>query len=532
MLFPARKKIDASLEVALSQNKRAGEILTQEALSFVAELAEKFSERLEQLLKARIERQKWFDAGNKPDFLSETKKVRVENWKVASIPSDLLDRRVEITGPVERKMIINALNSGAKVFMADFEDSLTPTWENVVDGQLNLKDAVRRTIEFTSEEGKHYKLNDKTAVLIVRPRGLHLKEKHVTMAGKAIPGCLLDFGLYFFHNAQELLKKGSGPYFYLPKLESHLEARLWNEIFVHAQKKLGLPVGTIKATVLIEVITSAFEMDEILWELKDHIAGLNCGRWDYIYSFIKKFHNDAAAVLPDRSQVTMATHFLSSYSKLLIQTCHRRGAFAMGGMSAFIPIKGDSEQNEKALAAVRADKEREATNGHDGTWVAHPGLVPVALEIFDKHLKGMNQLDKMRDDNIQAADLLKIPEGAITEAGVRNNISVSLRYIESWLRGLGCVPIFNLMEDAATAEISRSQLWQWARYSSKQDNGQKITIEYLSGIINQEMDKIRLEMGGGKLAESQFDKAAGLLSRLISSKEYVEFLTLPAYEML
>jgi len=528
-------KNETTLKISALHNPRAGEILTSDALAFVEAIANKFTPQLESLLEARKARQKEFDAGIKPDFLAATAGIRQSEWKVAPIPADLQDRRVEITGPVERKMIINALNSGAKVFMADFEDSLTPTWDNEIDGQINLKDANNRSIEYTSEEGKKYSLNNQTATLIVRPRGLHLKERHVTLNGKQVAGAFVDFGLYFFHNARQLIANGSGPYFYLPKLESHKEAKLWNDIFVFAQEYIGLPVGTIKATVLIEVITSCFEMEEILWELKDHIVGLNCGRWDYIYSFIKKFNRDENAVLPDRAQVVMTTHFLRTYSLLLIQTCHKRGAFAMGGMSAFIPIKNDAEKNDKAIAAVTADKEREAGDGHDGTWVAHPGLVPVAMEVFNKHLAGKkNNMDKMQADvKVTAADLLQVPDGKITEAGVRNNVSVSLQYIESWLRGLGCVPIFNLMEDAATAEISRSQLWQWAHYpKGVMEDGRKITVDLIRQIISEELEKIKQQVGVDKFAKGEFTKAAGLLDDLISKPEFTEFLTLPAYELL
>ncbi len=431
----------------------ADSVFTAEALAFVADLARTFTARRDELLAARAKVKKELDSGGFLDFLPETKTVREGDWKVAGVPADLQDRRVEITGPVERKMVINALNSGAKVFMADFEDSLSPVWEAVVQGQINMRDAVARTISFTSPEGKSYKLNEKTAVLIVRPRGWHLDEKHITVDGVPLPGAFLDFGIYFMNNAKTLLAHGTGPYFYLPKTEHYKEAELWRDIFAYAEERLKLTRGTIKATVLIETINAAFQMEEILYALKDYCVALNCGRWDYIFSFIKKFSAHENFVLPDRAQVTMTTHFLRSYSKLLIKTTHKRGAFAMGGMSAYIPVKGDEAANEKAMSAVRADKEREAGDGHDGTWVAHPGLVPVAMEVFDRIMKGKNQLDKKGEAMaFTAKDLLAIPEGSITEAGLRGNISVSLQYIASWLSGNGCVPINNLMEDAATAE--------------------------------------------------------------------------------
>ncbi len=435
------------------------EILTPEAMNFVATLVRAFTDRREELLRRRAQRQIEINAGKLPDFLPETEHIRNSEWTIAPEPADLQDRRVEITGPVERKMIINALNSGAKVFMADFEDAFSPTWEGTIEGQINVRDAVNRTITYNSPEGKQYALNEEIATLLVRPRGWHLTEKHVLIDGKPISGGIFDFGLYFFHNAKTLIEKGTGPYFYLPKLESHLEARLWNDVFVLAQRELGIPQGTIKATVLIETILATFEMDEILYELREHSAGLNCGRWDYIFSVIKKFRNIPDFILPDRAQVTMTTHFMRSYSLLTIKTCHRRNAHAIGGMAAQIPIKNDAKANEEALARVRADKRREVTDGHDGTWVAHPGLVAIAMEEFDAVMKGPNQIDRKREDvHSTAADLLKVPDGTITEAGLRNNISVSIQYLESWLRGNGCVPINNLMEDAATTEIARSQI--------------------------------------------------------------------------
>ncbi|HVN41602.1 MAG TPA: malate synthase A, partial [Steroidobacteraceae bacterium] len=459
-----QSKLDlpAGCEVLASSRPGFETILTREAMEFVVELARKFGPRVPELLERRELRQKQIDAGQLPDFLPETQSIRESDWRVTAIPADLQDRRVEITGPTERKMVINALNSGAKVFMADCEDSMTPTWDNVVQGQMNLRDAVARRIEFTSPEGKVYKLNPTIATLIVRPRGWHLYEKHILVDGKQIPGAFVDFGLYLWHNHAELKRRGTGPYFYLPKTESHLEARLWAEVFKYAEGRLGLAPQTIKATLLIEVILAVFEMDEILWELRDYIVGLNCGRWDYIFSFIKKFSRYPDKVLPDRGQVTMTTHFLRSYSKLLIKTTHRRGAFAMGGMAAQIPIKGDPAANEAAIAKVRADKEREAGDGHDGTWVAHPGLVPVAMEVFDRLMPTPNQLHrKLEDVHVTAQDLLEVPPGTITETGLRNNVDVSIQYMAAWLGGNGCVPIHNLMEDAATAEISRAQLWQW-----------------------------------------------------------------------
>jgi len=505
-------------------------VLTASVLEFIVELQRRFNTRRVELLAARAARQKRLDAGEKPDFLKETGNIRESEWTVATIPADLQDRRVEITGPVDRKMIINALNSGAKVFMADFEDSNTPTWANQMEGQLNLMDAVRRTITYSDPAtGKGYKLNERTAVLFVRPRGWHLDERHLLVDGQPMSGSLFDFGLYFFHNSKELLGSGTGPYLYLPKIESHLEARLWNDIFIFAQNTVGVPQGSIRATVLIETILAAFEMDEILHELRDHSAGLNCGRWDYIFSFIKKFSNDPKAVLPDRAQVTMSTHFLRSYSKLLIRTCHRRNVHAMGGMAAFIPIKSDPVANEKAIAQVRADKEREAGDGHDGTWVAHPGLVPIATEIFDRLMPGPNQIDKkLSDFHATAADLLQVPSGDITEAGLRQNIAVGLGYLEAWLRGTGCVPLFNLMEDAATAEISRAQLWQWIHQSAQLKDGRKIDISFCDRIIDEELSKTKQSGDAARLAA--YEKSAQLMRELIRAPQFVEFLTVPAYQ--
>jgi malate synthase len=507
-------------------------LLTPAALQFIVDLQRRFNPRRVELLAARAALQKRLDAGEKPDFLQETRNIRASEWTVAPIPADLEDRRVEITGPVDRKMIINALNSGANVFMADFEDSNTPTWANQIEGQSNLMDAVRKTITYSDPTtGKNYKLKERTAVLFVRPRGWHLEERHILVDGQPMSGALFDFGLYFFHNAKALLGSGTGPYFYLPKVESHLEARLWNDIFVFAQNSLGVPRGSIRGTVLIETILAAFEMDEILYELRDHSAGLNCGRWDYIFSYIKKFSKDPKAVLPDRGQVTMGTHFLSSYSKLLIRICHRRNIHAMGGMAAFIPIKSDPVANEKAIAQVRADKEREAGDGHDGTWVAHPGLVQVAAEIFDRLMPTPNQIDKkLPQFHATAADLLQVPTGEITEAGLRQNIAVGLGYLEAWLRGTGCVPLFNLMEDAATAEISRAQLWQWIHHGSRMQDGRRIDQAMCDRAIDEELAKAKQRGDAARFAASE--KSAKLMRDLIRSPQFVEFLTVPAYELI
>ena len=518
------------VEVLAPVSESHSEILTPEAVAFLADLQRTFNGRRKELLAARHERQKRLDAGERPDFLGETRKIREAAWTVAPLPGDILDRRVEITGPVDRKMIINALNSGAKVFMADFEDSSTPLWNNLLDGQLNLRDAIRRTIAYSDPAtGKKYKLNDETAVLFVRARGWHLEERHVLIDGEPMSGSIFDFGLYFFHNAKELLARGSGPYFYLPKLESHLEARLWNDIFLRAQEKVGLPSGTIKATVLIETILATFEMDEILYELREHSAGLNCGRWDYIFSFIKKFATDPQAVLPDRAQVAMTTHFMRSYSKLAIKTCHRRNVHAIGGMSAYIPVKTDPVANDKAIAQVRADKEREAGDGHDGTWVAHPGLVPVAMEVFDRLMPQSNQIAKQLPDfNPAAADLLQVPPGEITEAGLKQNVAVGLGYLEAWLRGIGCVPLFNLMEDAATAEISRAQLWQWVHHQARLSDGRPVDISLVESLIAAELEKQKTLVNGERY--TAYEKAAQLTRELVRAPRFIEFLTLPAYE--
>jgi len=499
------------------------QVLTADAREFLSELARKFEKRRQELLARRRVRQKEIDSGHLPDFLAETAEVRKGDWRVAPIPADLRDRRVEITGPVDRKMIINALNSGANVFMADFEDSNSPTWQNNIEGQANLQDAVRRTISFVSPEGKKYALNPQVATLLVRPRGWHLNERHFQVDGAPISGSLFDFGLYFFHNAKELIRRGTGPYFYLPKMESHLEARLWNDVFCFAQDRLGIPRGTIRATVLIETILAAFEMDEILYELREHSSGLNCGRWDYIFSYIKKFRNRPDFVLPDRSMVTMEKHFLKSYVELLIRTCHRRGIHAMGGMAAQIPIKNDPVANEKALEKVRQDKLREVHAGHDGTWVAHPGLVPIAKEIFDAHMKGANQIDRVLDEvHITPKDLLAVTEGKITEQGLKWNIDVGLQYVESWLRGNGCVPIYNLMEDAATAEICRAQVWQWVRHGARlSDDGRPITQEMVRACIAEQKKK---------LTGARAEDAGAIFDRMMTSADFPEFLTLVAYD--
>jgi malate synthase len=508
-------------------------ILTPEALAFVVELQRKFGAERLRLLELRKEVQARLDAGERPQFPSDTQEIRNGDWTVAPLPKDILDRRTEITGPVDRKMIINALNSGASVFMADFEDSTTPSWSNLIEGQVNLRDAIRGTIDFTDpSSGKAYKLNDKLAVLFVRPRGWHLPEAHVVVDGRPMSGALFDFGLYVFHNAKALMAKGTAPYFYLPKLESRFEARLWNDVFLHAQAALGIPAGTIKATVLIETILASFEMDEILWELKQHSAGLNCGRWDYIFSFIKKFRTQPWAVLPDRAQVTMTTHFMRTYSQLLIQTCHRRNVHAMGGMAAQIPIKNDPVANDEAMAKVRADKEREASDGHDGTWVAHPGLVPIAKEVFDRIMPGANQIDRKRQDvSVSAADLVTIPSGTKTEAGLRQNIAVGIGYIEAWLRGIGCVPLFNLMEDAATAEISRAQVWQWRKDGAKLEDGRLVESKLIRAVLDDEIGKLKRGMDAGVWAKFRYDDAAKMFLDLVEAGTFEEFLTLPAYRM-
>lgn len=506
------------------------QILSADAVEFLRALHARFEPTRLSLLEQRRQRQEAYDRGEFPRFLSETEYIRNGAWRVAPIPEDLLDRRVEITGPTERKMVINALNSGARVFMADFEDANSPTWNNCVDGQRNLIDANLRTIRWRSSDGRHYELGPNPAVLFVRPRGWHLVEKHFMGDGTAISASLFDFGLYFFHNWRILLDRGSAPYFYLPKLESHLEARLWNDVFVFAQQYAGVPVGTIRATVLIETISAAFEMDEILYELREHSAGLNCGRWDYIFSFIKKFRNHPDCVLPQRGDVTMEQPFLRSYVELLIHTCHKRGIHAMGGMAAQIPIRDDPKANEEAMQRVREDKLREVGAGHDGTWVAHPGLVAVARAAFDESMPGENQIHMPADSQsrITEADLLEIPHGRITEAGLRRNVDVALRYLESWLRGNGCVPIYNLMEDAATAEICRAQLWQWIRYGAKLEDGRTITAELHEQELTEIMEALCDAMGADAYSASKFERAGELL-RELSTQEFREFLTTTAY---
>jgi malate synthase len=502
-------------------------ILTREAVDFIAGLARTFEPRRQELLEARRRRQQELDAGVLPDFLPATAHIRQSEWTVAPIPADLQDRRVEITGPVDRKMIINALNSGASVFMADFEDSNSPTWQNTIDGQFNLRDAVRGVISYISPEGKRYDLSERPAVMKVRPRGWHLEEKHFLVDGKPVSASLFDFGLFFFHNVHALIARGTGPYFYLPKMESHLEARLWNDVFLAAQKELGVPAGAIRATVLIETILGAFEMDEILWELREHSAGLNCGRWDYIFSFIKKFRNRPDFVLPDRAQVTMERHFLSSYVDLLIATCHRRNIHAMGGMAAQIPIKNDPAANDAALSRVRQDKLREVKAGHDGTWVAHPGLVGLAKEIFDAYMPAPNQIDRKTVSHVTAADLLNVPSGEITEEGLARNIDVGLQYLAAWLRGNGCVPIYNLMEDAATAEICRAQVWQWMKHGAKMSDGKAVTVPLVREVVTQQCRKL-----AAVVPPQALKQAADLYEQMMTNRDFPDFLTLGAYQLL
>ena len=520
----------AGVEIRGPVTGRHAEVLTPDALAFVAGLQRSFEARRRELLERRERRQQQIQAGMMPDFLPETREVREQGWTAAPIPADLQDRRVEITGPVDRKMIINALNSGASVFMADFEDANSPTWTNNLDGHVNLGDAVRRRITYASPEGKSYALADRTAVLFVRPRGWHLVEKHVLVDGTPMSGSLFDFGLFLFHNAKEQVARGTGPYFYLPKLQSHLEARLWNDVFLHAQRALGIPAGTIRATVLVETIHAAFEMDEILWELREHSAGLNCGRWDYIFSFIKTFREDPGFILPDRALVTMDKGFLNAYVRLLIRTCHRRGIHAMGGMAAQIPIKGDAAANEAALEKVRQDKLREVRAGHDGTWVAHPGLVPIAKAIFDEHMGTPNQIGNLREDvHVTAEELLAVPQGTISEKGLRHNIDVGLQYFEAWLGGNGCVPIYNLMEDAATAEISRTQVWQWVRHGVRMTDGQAVDATRVAATVQDVVGALRREHGTG-YATTRFPLAAELFERLMTADTCPEWLTTVAYE--
>lgn len=524
-------EVCSGVHIPASTTQEQLEILTPGAVSFVAALVREFQPAIFGALGARKMRRHLRVSGDRLDFLPGTRTIRESDWKCAPLPSNLLDRRVEITGPVDRKMIINALNSGANVFMADFEDSNTPTWSNVIDGQIHLRDAVRRSIEYVAPEtGRVYKLNENPAVLFVRPRGFHLFESNILVEGMPAPGSLVDFGLYIFHNARELLARGSGPYFYLPKMENHLEARIWNDVFVRAQSALGLPIGTIKATCLIETLPAAFEMNEILFELRDHSAGLNCGRWDYIFSYIKESSHDPDAVLPDRSQVTMTQPFMRAYTRLVVQTCHRRGVSAIGGMAAQIPIKGDEERNTAALEKVRADKLREVQDGHDGTWVAHPGLVPIARQIFDEHMKEPNQIesDKQHDHAVRAEDLLSVPIGSRTEQGLRQNIRVCVRYIEAWLRGVGCVPLYDMMEDAATAEISRTQIWQWIKYKAALDNGTVVTADLVTSILEEEMRSMPdLDRSGNRYGD-----ACDLFLKTATGSGLVDFLTVPAYDVL
>jgi malate synthase len=509
----------------LVQGSTQTEILTPDAIAFLSKLAGTFEYRRQELLARRRVVQQEIDAGKMPDFLPETASIRQSEWKVAPIPKDLLDRRVEITGPVDRKMIINALNSTANVFMADFEDSNSPTWKNTIEGQVNLRDAVEGTISYVTPEGKQYVVGPNPATLVVRPRGWHLDERHFVVGGATISASLFDFGLFIFHNAAALLDNGTGPYFYLPKLESHLEARLWNDVFCFAEEHLDIPRGSIRATVLIETILAAFEMDEILYELREHSSGLNCGRWDYIFSFIKKFRNRPDFVLPNRAQVTMERHFMASYVELLVQTCHRRGIHAMGGMAAQIPIRNSPPENERALEKVRQDKLREVRAGHDGTWVAHPGLVPVAREVFDEYMPEPNQIGAARKHRtITAEDLLAVPTGDITEQGLRWNVDVGLQYIHSWLQGQGCVPIYNLMEDAATAEICRAQVWQWVHHGAKLGNGERITRKLVAGMTAERKQQLP--------AGERLDLAARVLEQLMTGPDFPEFLTLASYEFL
>ena len=525
----AAKPAVLRLSLKGAAGSRDGEIFTPEALEFVADLAERFGPRVRGLLAAREARQTRFDAGELPGFRADTRAIRESDWRVGEIPADLLDRRVEITGPVDRKMVINALNSGARVFMADFEDSLAPTWRNLVEGQLNLKDAAAGDLEYQPPGGRRYTVDSKHAVLVVRPRGWHLEEKHALLEGAPVPAALFDFGLYLFHNAAALLKSGTGPYFYLPKLEAYEEAQLWEDVITHSEQALGLRRGTVKVTVLIETLPAAFEMDEILYALREHIVGLNCGRWDYMFSFIKKFRKRREFVLPERGQVTMISPCMRAYSQLLIKTCHRRGAFAMGGMAAQIPIKNDAAANEAALAKVRADKEREAGDGHDGTWVAHPGLVPLAMEIFDKHLPGRNQLDKKREDvTVGAAELLTVPKGSITAQGFRNNVEVCIQYLAAWLAGNGCVPIHNLMEDAATAEIARVQLWQWLHQPDTHlEDGYRIDWALFDEILEEE--RARLLAAADAAYRPFLQRAADILEELTYKQRLEPFLTTVAY---
>lgn len=531
MMLPNTQVAEAKVNFSGTAVGQLGEILTTQALDFLARLARQFTPELKQLLAARQQRQLAFDQGEVPGFDPETKTIREGDWQVAAIPDEVADRRTEITGPVSRKMVINALNSGAQVYMADFEDSTSPTWGNVIEGQVNLRDAIARQIDFSTEQGKSYALNEDTAILMVRPRGLHLPERHLLIDGVAIPGALVDFGLFLFHNHAALKASGSQPYFYLPKLQHYQEAAWWEKVMSWSEQDLGIEHGTVRVTVLIETLPAVFQMHEILHALRSRILGLNCGRWDYIFSYIKTFRNHADRVLPDRDQVGMTVPFLASYSKLLIQTCHRHGAFAMGGMAAQIPIRGDDTANQVAMEKVRLDKQREATNGHDGTWVAHPGLEPLSRAEFDKVLTGPNQIDrKLTDFEVNADDLIAPSAGTITDAGVRKNIRVAIQYLAAWLAGNGCVPIDHLMEDAATAEIGRTQLWQWLKHGSQLENGQVITLDWLHSRFEQETQALiaaSADVNGAGITE-----AANLLRNMTAALDLVEFLTLPAYQQL
>jgi malate synthase len=523
-----------AIDISRCSVARGDEVLTPKAMELLASLHRRFNPRRLQLLALRQRRQAEIDRGQLPDFLPETAHVRASDWRIAAVPADLADRRVELTGPPDRKLMVNGLNAPVSTFMVDFEDACAPTWDNLIHGQVNLADAVRRRISYVDKvRGRTYSLNDSTATLIVRPRGWHLPEKHVQVDGQPVSGALFDFALYLANNHQQLERNGSGAYFYLPKLESHLEARLWNDVFIAAQDELGMARGSIKATVLIETILAAFEMDEILFELREHAAGLNCGRWDYIFSFIKKFRNQRDAVLPDRAAVTMDTPFLKSYVDLLIQTCHRRGAHAIGGMAAQIPIRSDPQANAAAMLKVRDDKLREARAGHDGTWIAHPALAPIAAEAFDSVMQGRNQLHVMRGEvRVTAADLLRVPQGAITDAGLRLNIRIGVRYIEAWLGGNGCVPLYHLMEDTATAEICRAQLWQWLRHEARSVDGRVISEARFNQTLTEEIERIHAEVGAARMLAGVFPSAARLFAAMVTSETFDEFLTLPAYELL
>ena len=521
--------METKTQLKIKSQQQFEEIFTHDLIDFLVELHQNFNQKRIDLLAERKKKQQEFDKGILPKFFSETKEIRTGNWVCAPLPEDLLDRRVEITGPVDRKMIINALNSGASTFMADFEDSNSPTWKNCMEGQINLSDAVNRRIDFTNEQGKSYQLHEKTAVLLVRPRGLHLNEKHIEINNEQASASLIDFGIYFFRNAKQLLENGSGPYFYLPKLEHYKEARWWNEVFIFSQNYLGIPQGTIKGTVLIETITASFQIDEILFELKEHSSGLNCGRWDYIFSFIKKFRNLPEFIVPDRDQVTMNSPFMSAYSKRVIEICHKRNVHAIGGMAAQIPVKNDYEANSLAFGKVRNDKEREAKNGHDGTWVAHPALVSVAKDIFDQLMPSQNQIDKKFDYQITENDLLEIPRGEITEKGVRKNINVGILYIESWLMGIGAAAIYNLMEDAATAEISRTQIWQWLKNEAVLSDDRTLTREMILQWEFEELERIEKYVGEERFRNGKFNLAKELFNELIFCENFEEFLTLKAY---